>query len=194
MFLNADVLTNKLAEFEFLIKNDAPHIIGVNGVLPKNFKHKIFKEEFNLQNYDMLAHPNIENNTGRGSILYIHKSLNCKPLHKENNVDFEESILAEINLKNNDTLLCGVFYRRGESSEENNMLLLQELRRYCDKNYSHVLFMGDFNLPCINWNSWTTNLLDINCFENKFIETLRDCYLFQHINERAVGVGMYRIL
>ena len=122
--MNADVLTNKLPEFEFIINNDLPHIIGVNEVLPKNFKNQIFKEEFNLKNYDMLAHPNIDKNTGRGSILYIHKSLNCKPLIIDEDSNFEESIFAEINLKNNETLICGLFYRRGESSEENNNLLL----------------------------------------------------------------------
>ena len=182
MFLNADVLTNKLPEFEFHVKANNPHIIGVNEVLPKNFRTQIFKEEFHLENYDMMAHPNVENNTGRGSILYIHKSLNSKPV-KVSDRCFEENILAEINLKNNDKLLCGLFYRRGESSSENNMNLLQELRDISNKKYSHLLCMGDFNLPGIDWISWTTKSPDSNCYENKFIETVRDCFLFQHISE-----------
>ena len=182
MFMNADVLTNKLAEFELHVKSYQPHIIGVNEVLPKYFRNTIFKEEFNLDNYDMLAHPNVEKNIGRGSILYIHKSLINKPVNLSDS-SVEESILAEINLRNNDKLLCGLFYRRGESSVENNNLLLQELRNISNKKYSHILCFGDFNLPGIDWTSWTTNNSDINTYEYNFIETVRDCFLFQHITE-----------
>ena len=130
----------------------------------------------------MLVHPNIESNTGRGSILYIHKSLLCKQVHLSDS-SFEESVLAEINLKNNDKLLCGLFYRRGESTTENNEMLLQDLKTMCNKKYSHVLCMGDFNLPGIDWKSWTTMSTDTNSFENKFIEAVRDSFLFQHIVE-----------
>ena len=34
--INADVLTNKMAELEFLIKSEQPDIIGVSKILPKN--------------------------------------------------------------------------------------------------------------------------------------------------------------
>ena len=36
IFLNADCLTNKMTELEFIIKTETPDIIGINEVLPKN--------------------------------------------------------------------------------------------------------------------------------------------------------------
>ena len=47
------------------------------------------------------------------------------------------------------------------------------------KQFSHRCLVGDFNFPDINWKHWTTNH-DENSKEVRFIETLRDCYMFQH--------------
>ena len=80
MFFNADTLTNKIAEFEFIVKEHKPLIIGVNEVLPKNFKRLIYPQEFQLANYEMITHPNVDNNSNRGSILYVHKSLTFKQI------------------------------------------------------------------------------------------------------------------
>ena len=50
------------------------------------------------------------------------------------------------------------------------------------RKYSHKCFVGDFNYRNINWVSWTTpHNEDSN--EAKFVETIRDCYLHQHIDE-----------
>ena len=55
MFLNADTLTNKIPEFQYLIREHNSHLIGVNEVLPKNFSRTINVEEFNLEGYEMVA-------------------------------------------------------------------------------------------------------------------------------------------
>ena len=50
------------------------------------------------------------------------------------------------------------------------------------RKYSHKCFVGDFNYRNINWVSWTTpHNEDSN--EAKFVETIRDCYHHQHIDE-----------
>ena len=190
LFLNADTLTNKLPELELLIQDQNPHIIGINEVLPKNNKREVYKEEFIIKNYELLFDSNTINNTGRGSLLYIHNSLVSKQLHvsiinetTKEPESFEEAVIAEINLNAKDKLLCGVFYRRGESTEENNDLLTKTLLELCNKKYSHVLFMGDFNLPNIDWENWNTKYTSPDKFENKFIECLRDCFLFQHVSD-----------
>ena len=66
---NADVLTNKLDELANIIKEYQPDTVGVSEVLPKKFREKIYPEQFKIDGYDMIPHPNIEKNTGRGSIL-----------------------------------------------------------------------------------------------------------------------------
>ena len=47
------------------------------------------------------------------------------------------------------------------------------------KNYTHLLIMGDFNYLDIDWENWSSN--DIT--SRKFIETVQDAYLFQHITK-----------
>ena len=56
--------------------------------------------------------------TGRGVIVYIHKSL--KVISITMNTQFQESVWAEILLNSDDTMLVGVIYRSPGSSEANN--------------------------------------------------------------------------
>ena len=43
--------------------------------------------------------------------------------------------------------------------------------------------MGDLNLPNINWDNWTYNKSTAHNLEHRFIECIRDCFLFQHVCE-----------
>ena len=52
-----------------------------------------------------------------------------------------------------------------------------------DKKYSHLIIMGDFNLPKIEWETLTCRTSNNDDFHVKFIECIRDCYLFQHVTE-----------
>ena len=200
MFLNAETLTNKIPEFECLIKNYQPRIIWVNEVLPKNFKRKVHAAEFGLKNYEMYAHKNVSDNIGRGSLLYVHnshisKQVDLKTEHFEEaffveskQVDlktghFEEAIFVEIKINKSETLLCACMYRRGESSEENNTALLKALHEICNSSYSHILIMGDLNFPDIDWENWTCKINNTEDINYKFIECIRDCYLHQHVTE-----------
>ena len=163
-----------------------PQIIGINEVLPKNFARPIFSQEFAIPNYEMIAHPNVEKNCGRGTIMYIHKDINYKQVEFNiNDEQFQEAIFAEIKLKGNDKLLCACMYRRGESSEDNNELLFKTMRKMADMKYSHLLLMGDFNFKEIDWKDsfYTGNNTDHAAF--KFIECVRDCFLFQHVTEHT---------
>ena len=59
---------------------------------------------------------------------------------------FDESIYVEIKIGGTPRLLCTCMYKRGESSDENNTNLLNNLQQMSNLNYSHLLIMGDFNL------------------------------------------------
>ena len=184
IFLNADCLTNKMAELEFIIKTETPDIIGINEVLPKNHTRKIHSEEFRLDGYEMITHPNVNNNNGRGSLLYVKKNLNYKQVTiTANGNEFQEGLYAEIKLNTNETILCACMYRRGESDDENNELLFQTLKDISNMGHNHILIMGDFNMKGIDWINWTSpgqNICDLN---HRFIECIRDCYFFQHVTE-----------
>ena len=133
----------------------------------------------------MIPHQNIIDNTGRGSILYTRKDLVGKevefkiPRVKEK---IEEGIFYELNLKGHDKLLCACIYRRGESDDKNNELLLKLLRIMAEKKYSYLIIMGDFNLPKVNWDTLYCNTRDDD-FHVKFVKCVNDCFLFQHVNE-----------
>ena len=145
------------------------------------FYPKKIPDEFSITNYEMIAHPNVEKNSGRGTIMYIHKNINYKQIEiKINDEQFQEAIFTEIKLKGNDKLLCACMYRRCESSEENNELLFNTMRKIADQKNSHLILMGDFNL---NWTEcfYTGNNTEHVAF--KFIECVRDCFLFQHVTE-----------
>ena len=116
--------------------------------------------------------------------MYIKNSLNYKELHLGEDVkDYEEAIFVEIKLNNHDQLLCGNIYRRGESSERNNGKLLSILRNLCEKKYSRISIMGDFNLRNINWEHYSCPGDNLDDYSHQFIECIRDCFLFQHVTE-----------
>ena len=88
-------------------------------------------------------------------------------------------------LRNGDALLFGCIYRsptQTEISDENNYQLIKLLQKINAENYSHVCLVGDFNYRNINWRTWTTPLAE-SSKESKFLEVLRDCFFFQHVEE-----------
>ncbi len=87
-----------------------PHLIGVNEVKPKNSRYKQRESEFKIQDIgDYKIISNLEQDAGRGVILYIHNHLGVKEVKMK--TQFEENVFAEIKLNNNDSLLVGLIYR-----------------------------------------------------------------------------------
>ena len=69
---------------------------------------------------------------------------------------------------------------QSQTSEDNNAKLNQLLNFIAKKNYSHRCIVGDFNFKDINWETWTTPH-GLDSKEQKFIDTVKDCFFFQHI-------------
>ena len=161
-----------------------PKLIGINEVLPKNFTDPIHKEEFEIEGFDMLPHPNVISNVGRGSILYVHKSLNGKPVDfNELDSVFEEQVFAEINLTNNDKLLAGVMYRRDQGTDSNNDAMLKLFPHIAKADFTHNLLMGDYNFRNIDWCTMSTSSSDQKSLDNRFIDCVNECCFTQHITE-----------
>ena len=89
---------------------------------------------------------NMNENKGRGMILFIHNSLPFQAHHFE--VDFNEALFYTLKLK--ETLLIGSFYRSPNSTTENNDNLNELLEKISEMIFSHVLLLGDFNYPKID--------------------------------------------
>ncbi len=187
LYTNTDCLTNKMSELKNIIEmsQQQPLVIGITEVKPKNHRYTIEKSELKLEEYDM--HPcNISNETGRGIVLYTHKDIRATEYKLKS--DFIESVWVTAKLNKNDKLLIGLVYRSPSSTDDNSKLLNDMIRSQCSRGFSHVLIMGDFNMNSINWNTWTTNKA-VDSTEYNFIETVRDSYLHQHIQEPTRARG-----
>ena len=51
------------------------------------------------------------------------------------------------------------------------------------RKFSHVLMMGDFNLPNVDWESWNNKSDNTETQDYKFIQCIQDNILYQHVNK-----------
>ena len=126
-----------------------------------------------------------EVNKGRRMIIYTLQSLEKCTYQISPSLQSEDACLLEIRLPGGDTLLFGCIYRRPTPSTDasaNNKNLNDLLKTIPAKLYSHLLLVGDFIYKNKNWSSWSSNHGRVNK-ECDFIEAVRDCFLFQHIDK-----------
>ena len=111
--------------------------------------------------------------------MHINKDLDAEEVKFEGN--FEESIWVNIKLNGKDKMLVGCLYKSPSSNTENleelNKLIIEVSKM---KEFSHLLISGDFNFPNIDWKTWTSR--EENGGE-KFLESIRESYLIQHVTE-----------
>ena len=184
MYANADQFTKmKNSELLEFVERKKHHIIAICEVKPK-----IPRERTELDHVipDYSLHPvNLDSNTGRGIVIYIHSSIDNCVIQINPDIKFSEICLLEVRLCGGDNLLFGCFYRiptTSGTSEENNANLNNLLKYLFGKKYSHQCFAGDFNFRNINWFTCTTPHNE-ESKEAQFIETIRDCYFYQHLLE-----------
>ncbi len=178
MYFNADSLLNKRTELEALASIHEPDIIAVTEVLPKNCRDPVQKSEFNLDGYEF--HCNTTSTGNRGVGIFTKNSLNCLEVHFNDSA--HETIWLETKLVNQDRLLIGCIYRSPNSNNINNEDILNSLKQATGSKYSHVLIVGDFNHPELNWTDCTSPP-DPNHPASQFMDCTRDCFLHQHITE-----------
>ena len=185
LFTNADILTKeKMSELQQRIITEKPMVIAISEVKPKNISKKLMIQDYAIPGYTL--HPkNLDNESGRGIAVYTHESIDKSVIEIQVESTFEEACLLEIRLRGGDVLLFGCIYRSptpSTNSDQNNDNLNDLLKTIAKKNYSHRCIVGDLNYRDINWNNWTTPHGQ-ESKEAKFVETIRDCYLHQHIND-----------
>ncbi|KAK3101128.1 hypothetical protein FSP39_001163, partial [Pinctada imbricata] len=174
---NANHCRNEMVHIIMKKSDDAPDIIAVTEVLPKNARYTVNKAELSLSGYEMFP-GNFPTIGLRVVLLYVRNEL--KAVEVESGSEIKESIWVKINLKDNDKLLVGCVYKNPSSTEENHKLLNDMVRNInAEDIYSHILVAGDFNFPDINWTTW--NSRDKQSID--FIESLRDGFLEQMIDK-----------
>ena len=127
----------------------------------------------------------MENNEGRGIIIYILNSLHAENINLVST--FKECLFREIKL--NIKTFLGCIYRSKGGSEENDAELLNMIRSTSGLKYSYIAITGDFNLPDINWKHWMIKSINPTNLNLKFVECFRDTFMFQHVSNPTMGRG-----
>ena len=184
MFTNADQLTtSKIKELRNLIQTEKPLLVAVSEVKLKNSDERT-EVDYNIPDFSL--HPlNLDTDKGRGILVYTHSSLEKSSIQIDPIASFDEACFLEIRLRNADRLLFGCCYRsptKTTVSNTNNDKLNSFLRSLPSKKYTHRCLVGDFNYRKRNWSSWTSPGSD-ECAETKFIESIRDAFLYQHVKK-----------
>ena len=154
-------------------------MIALQEVRPKNCRFERLLAEYSVDGYEILEKNVIDAKEGRGLLLYVRNDVPYSEITMKQ--EYCEYMTIEIKGKE-DTLVITSVYRspNADSTGNDNLLkLLHEINEYRAK---HKLIIGDFNLPNINWERCTTTT-GSNSFEFGFIETVRDCFMTQHVKE-----------
>ena len=156
------------------------NIIAITKILPKNCRYPLQEKEIAIPGYQLFSNINQQGISIRGTVIYTHSSLKATDYVLTS--EFADSIWVKIHLNNNDNLIIGCVYRSPNSTPENNDNFLALLSRVAETDPSHLLILGDVNLPDINWNTMTTNHSNLLQVSNRFIDLINDNYRYQHIN------------
>ena len=182
MFSNVDVLTpDKLRELKTRVQdnNVKPSIIALQEVRPKNYRYDRLLVEYSIDEYEMVG-KNISNaEEGRGLLIYVHKSVTFTEITFGQ--QYCEYLSIEVKGMNGSVLITSI-YRSPSGDVTENEKLMELMREVNNNQARYKVILGDFNMPNINWILSTTTG-GWNSIEYKFIETVRDCFLTQHIKD-----------
>ena len=167
LYTNSDSLLNKRDELEIVIKETQPKIIAVTEIIAKN-QNAFEKTEYNIPGYDLF----VNENPNLGAALYMKNDLNAVQNVELSKYSFQESVWCNFKTKQGEGVLVGCIYRSPSSGEENFDNLIDLLRSKEFDKFSKICIMGDFNLPNVNWDGYTSSARD-----RTFVEALRDSFL-----------------
>ena len=171
--------TNKHSEINDLVDSKKPHVLaltefGASGMVNDS--------ELGIEGYSLYRgnHSKRNGGPGRGAALYISNTLNHSACPLFDEVAFDCSAWSIVRLTSNKTLLVGVVYRSPSSPALNNQNLLTILGIAKKANCSQLFVCGDFHLPLIDWNTWTSPEGELS-FAARFLSVVEDWDWYQHV-------------
>ena len=119
----------------------------VNVVYPKTGKsYDIQLSELHIIGYNIYR-SNVKAHC-RGYVIYISDHILSNIVLDFTNHQFSENVWVEIRLNIGENLLLGGIYRSPHQSDnDNNDQLLEILSAATNKQFTHTMIVGDFNLP-----------------------------------------------
>ena len=117
---------------------------------------------------------------GGGLLMYVNDKLKSSVCTDMMNTDFKESLWCSIEVEDG-RILIGLCYRSTSSDTSNDECLLKLLRRTSfQRGFSHVMIMGDFNFPDIDYEHGLVKASP-NASATRFFEETQDLFLIQHV-------------
>ena len=162
------------------VEDYEPDIIALTEVKPKYGSTKLTDAELSIDGY----HPPFHNldKDGRGICIYVSSDF-CVADFKCTSIQcFQESVWITVTLDRSHKVLIGCVYRSPSSSDTNNRDLESMLRTVSEMRVQHLIVVGDFNYPGIDWQE-CVSLDREGSDSDQFTECLKDCYLTQHIDK-----------
>ena len=133
------------------------------------------KAELQLEGFDLFLSEGDEHK--RRVAVYINEQLKAEEIKIVSN--YHERPWIKLKLKGSDELLVGCIYK-SLNSEKEILTLLNKIiiKAPLMKQFSHLLIMGDFNYPKLDWTNWNSKG---DKEGDVFMESIRDSFLYQHV-------------
>ena len=170
-------------EFRARVLNQNPHIIGITESKPKRANFNPSMAELKIKGYKLFHNSLVVGDGTRVCGLYIKEEIEAREV--QINSDHKDCIWVEVKMIGGDKLLIGCIYRGPNMNKDDNRKVRELIVKAADQGHSHLLIMGDFNLPKINWTTWTSQGQDGEDEDSLFIESFRDAYLYQHVQQHT---------
>ena len=110
--------------------------------------------------------------------MYVKNNLQSLELY----TTCKSSVWCSLKLKGRDVLLIGVLYRSPGSSVSENNMFIEQFSTVMKEKHSHLLIIGDFNFPEIDWSLQISNA-SRNHPSHDFISCYKDSFLYQHVTQ-----------
>ena len=178
-------LLSKIDELRIQTNLKKFDIVALNEIKPKNGN---LPDTRNLQLAGYTMHNNkLDIKDTRGTAIYVQNKYKSAEVTIENH-NFQDTVSVEILGKQNSKILVTCIYRSGspekalQKDDEMYKLLLAVAAL---PGYQMKVIVGDFNLNKINWtpDPELPTTISEDSAEYKFIECIRDSFLYQHITE-----------
>ena len=154
-------------------------IIGVTENWGNN---EIYDAELQIPGYHMFRVDRRTTTRGGGVILYVSESIDAVQLDLFDTIEFSDCVFCMLSLSGS-KLIVGVCYRSPTSTSENDealITLINTVAKYVEKQ--NCIIMGDFNLPNVDFDSFTVQG-NSDSFAGRVFDCILDNYWTQHVSD-----------
>ena len=168
---------NKMSELHERVIVDDYEVIGI---VETWATESVNDAELSIEGYNMFRKD--RGIRGGGLILYIKNNIRARVNGELTTSEFAESLWCDVEV-DHQRLLIGLCYRSPTSTIENDEKLLSVMEKAVSRIAAHhILIMGDFNFPEIDYASERVSSRDTEPPAMFFFKTQELC-LFQHVND-----------